>query len=83
MEEILRTNKLSFQNIEDQKERAPWVQLLGFMFSCCWTGGLCICCVSALFQGKLPFPNSWKEFVSLPTNMTRDEVHEGIQAHLA
>ena len=77
MEETLRKNKVSFLNTEDQKESVIWVQLLGSLFSCYCIDGPCICSVC-----PFPFPQQW-EGVSLPTNMTGDEVHEGIQAHLA
>lgn len=61
MEEVLRKNKLSFQNIEDQKESVPWVrrQLLGFMFSCCCISGLCILLCVCPFPKETAFSQQW------------------------
>lgn len=77
MEETLRKNKLSFRNTEDQKESylSTTTGFSVFLLLPRWALHLlCVC--------PFPFPQQW-EGVSLPTNMTGDEVHEGVQAYLA
>ena len=64
---MLRKHRLSIQNIEDWEESVTWMLWVGFTYSWCCTGGLCLCCVSALLQKRLPFLAGGKAFPCLWT----------------
>lgn len=80
MVETLRKNKLSIQSIEDWKKcylnTITRVYILLVLYR--WTLHLLCVCPS---PEEAAIPWQW-EGVSLPVNVTEDEVHKGVQAHL-